>query len=561
MNRAAWIFVALGLASALGGWLVTRNDGDPSTVIAPSKPSTDPHGNGSSARESIVVPRAIREPRSDGDTHDHGHDHDHDHGDGTATSDPPCRVLAQVHDEFGRPVIATVTLWERDRELARARTDAEGLATIELDAPRAFVMRVQAEGFVDGEQEIRRGVAEALIDQLVILRAQDIARLQGVVVDESGRPLDPATLGLLGPETERDPAYLAMAIGLAGVPRIVAYAVGGGRLADTLVTDIDPQTGAFAMDVPARFVGGVAFVFGEQALASESWRAGDGPIVLTVPSERRRIATGTLEVDVVDETGVPVRPCELTLLPDRFALSDEPLARPIELALDEDEGPLVIGGAPAVAMIVRARPTDSEWSGASQAVVVEGGRTSRVRLVVTRSASVRVWFVPEREGMAISGPTDLRCITPSGHDVPILVDDAYEGDRIGARLDGLPTGPVALEHDGSLLTLELLPGENPDQMWRVAPLQAFTVRYAPFGGRAARGLDALIVSIDVLTESGYPILRAIEHPEWIDDSTAEFVEWLTPGRYRIELDSGDATPIEREFVLDPGVEDTTVDFR
>ena len=77
MNRAAWIFVALGLASALGGWLVTRNDGDPSTVIAPSKPSTDPHGNGSSARESIVVPRAIREPRSDGDTHDHGHDHDH----------------------------------------------------------------------------------------------------------------------------------------------------------------------------------------------------------------------------------------------------------------------------------------------------------------------------------------------------------------------------------------------------------------------------------------------------------------------------------------------------
>lgn len=562
MQRVVWIVGFVVLASAVGGFLATRGD---SGAVSPSSQP----GAGTSApatvfgddRGSLVVPRSTRELRSDDAGHDHGHGHDD--GDGHEPgATVPCRVLAQVHDEFGRAVAATVTLWSDAKEIGRAQTDADGFATVELEAaPTRLLLCVRADGYVDVEQEILRSADEALIDQLVILQSIDVARITGVVVDESGRPLDSAWLGLLGPAGERDPAYLAMAIGLTSAPRIVAHTIGGGRFADTLVTDLDPITGAFELEVPARFDGEVAFVFGERALALERWRAGDGPVLLTVPRERRLEATGTIEIDVVDEAGSPVRPCDLEILPDRFAFADEPLTRAVDVGLDDPAAPLVIESVPAVAMIVRARPADPSLCGAARAVVVEGGRTTRVRLVVAHAAAVKLWFVPERETMAMSGPSDLRCILPSGYDAPVLVDDAYDGERIGAQIDGIPPGDVAFEHDGNVLLVHLNAGQNPDQVWRIAALEAFTVRFAPAAPRSARGLDALRVAIDVRTESNYPILRAIETPDWIDESSAEFVEWLAPGRYRLEIDPGDGNPVAREFVLFAGADDTTVDFR
>lgn len=561
MQRVAIAVLALLFASAVGGWLATRVD--PVAVDSPAHPAA-PTATETSAppteRGSIVVPRVTREPRDDVDAHGHDHGHGDDGADHGA--DPRCRVVVQVHDEFGRAVVATVTLWNGAAELGRASTSAEGLASIELDAaPRTFRLRATADGYVDVDQEIRRGADEALIDQLVILRSADGARLTGVVVDEASRPLDPSWLGLLGPEHERDPGYLAMAIGLTGVPRVIASTTSGGRLADTLVTDIDPVTGGFELEVPASFAGDVSFVFGERVLAREAWRVGDGPVLLTVTEARRTEAVGTLEIDVVDDAGAPVRPCAIAIAPDRFSFADEPMTRTVDVDLDDGSGPLVIDHAPAVAIIVQARPSDPTWSSAVQAVHVEGGTTTRVRLVVGRAASVRLWFVPERDSMAMSGPSDLRCILPSGFDAPIVVDDAYDGERIGARVDGIPPGPVAFEHDGNLLMLRLGPGENPDEHWRISALEAFTVRFAPAAGRRARGLDALSVGVEVRTEADLPILRTFETPEWVDDSTAEFVEWLAPGRYRIVLDQGDGVPTAREFVLLAGAQDTTVDFR
>ncbi|MBK6941775.1 MAG: hypothetical protein IPH13_16485 [Planctomycetes bacterium] len=561
MNRVVLVLGALLLASAFGGWLVTRDSGaddGSATTRLPSSP-VETGGDAAHERGSIVVPRVTREPRVESD--DHGHAGGHDHADGA-----PLRVLAQVHDEFGRAVVATVTVrsggaGEPGAELARAETNADGLASMELaDAPPTIRLRAQAVGYEDVEQEIRCGAGEALIDQLVILRSIDATRIVGVVVDESGRPLDPAVLGLLGPEHERDPAFLAMALGLTGVPRVVAHTTAGGRLAETLVADLDPITGAFELEVPARFSGEVAFVFAEQVLASERWREGDGPLFLTVPSARLREATGALAIEVVDETGQQVHSCAVSIAPDRFALAEDPLLQPVDLDFEDASIPYVIEAAPAVAMIVRARPTDPDSSGAVQAVRVVGGSTTRVRLVVTRAASIELWFVPERADMAMTGPSDLRCILPSGDDVPVVVDDAYSGEWIGARVHGIPPGPVAFEHDGNLLELALEPGENASRQWTIAASRAFTVRFAPTLGRAARGLDALRVEVEVRTTSDYPILRTIESPEWVDATTSEFVEWLAPGRYRIELDAGDGALLTREFEVGTGDDDLVVEL-
>lgn len=561
MNRVVLVLGVLLLASALGGWLVTRGS-DPAGGSVVERPSSPPVASGDEAaheRGSIVVPRVTREPRTE--TDEHGHAHGHDHADGA-----PLRVLAQVHDEFGRPVVATVMLWSgglgaAGAEIARAETNADGLASMELaEPPRTLRLRAQAVGYEDVEQEIRSGAGEALIDQLVILRSIDAARIVGVVVDESGRPLDPAILGLLGPEHERDPAYLAMALGLSSAPRVVAHTTAGGRLAETLVADLDPITGAFELEVPARFAGDVAFVFAEQVLASERWREGDGPLFLTVPASRLREATGALAIEVVDEAGEPVRSCAVSIAPDRFALADEPLLQPVDVDFEGAPIPFVIEAAPAVEMIVRARPSDPELGGAAQAVRVVGGSTTNVRLVVSRAASIELWFVPERADMAMTGPSDLRCILPSGDDVPVVVDDAYSGEWIGARVHGIPPGPVAFEHDGNLLEVVLEPGANALRQWTIAASRAFTVRYAPKSDRVGRALDALRVAVEIRTPSNYPILRAIESPEWVDATTAEFVEWLAPGRYRIELDTGDGAPLVREFELGPGDGDLVVEL-
>src|SRR5208282_2818201 len=172
-----------------------------------------------------------------------------------------------VVDEKNLPVPdATVEIRQSDKVVCTSSTDATGKATLQVNVPGTYSLRIQKKGYLPDETalEVSEGNAAQDLDVAVVLSAVALSKQTVEVKGEASNPITetssaPATLA---PEKAKDtplrPATLVDALPL--IPGIVRGPDGSVRIAGfgedhsaLLVNSVDvtdPATGGFGLSVP-----------------------------------------------------------------------------------------------------------------------------------------------------------------------------------------------------------------------------------------------------------------------------------------------------------------------